>query len=126
MATNTTILIIVATIAAVVFAGMIVGVMCKTRAQERRANAETFRDQAEDDARRLRRRQTLTDAYDARIQAAHVEIDSKTIRACRLQQQPTVHRREAAASRDQLNEQRHPAGNLGAAIQPPAMPRLAG
>jgi len=89
MATNTTILIIVATIAAVVFAGMIVGVMCKTRAHERRANAETFRDQAEDDARRLRRRQTLTDAYDARTQATRAEIDHLTTRAG-LQEQATA------------------------------------
>ena len=89
MATNTTILIIVAAIAVLVFAGMFVGVVCKTRARERRVNAAAFRDQAEDDARRLRRRQALTDAYDARTQAAQVEIDHKTIRAG-LQQQATA------------------------------------
>jgi hypothetical protein len=61
--------------ATLLFVGMIVGVVCKTRAQERRVNADASRDRTEDDARRLRRRQALTDAYDARTQAAQVEID---------------------------------------------------
>jgi uncharacterized protein HemX len=98
MAANTTILIIVAAIAVLVFAGMAVGVVCKTRARQRRVNAEAFHDQAQDDARRLQRRQALTEAYDARTQAAQIEIDNKTIRAGRLQQQSNVQSREAATT----------------------------
>jgi len=89
MAANTTILIIVAAIAALVLAGMVVGVMCKTRAHGRRVNAAAFRERAEDDARRLRRRQALTDAYDARTQATRAEIDHLTTRAG-LQEQTTA------------------------------------
>ena len=101
MATNTIVLIIVTAIAALVLAGMIAGVAYKTRTIQRPVNGETFRDQADEDAQRLRRQQALADEYAARAHAAQVEIDIKTIRACRLQQQATVHRSEAAASREQ-------------------------
>ena len=97
MATNTTVLIVVTAMAALVLAGMLVGVAYKTRTQQRNINGETIRDQAEEDALRLRRREALADEYAARADAAQVEIDIKTIRACRLQQQPTVHRTEAAS-----------------------------
>ena len=50
MATNTTVLIVVAAIAALVLAGMIVGVAYKTRAPGRHVNGETIPDQAEQDA----------------------------------------------------------------------------
>ena len=85
MATNTTVLIVVTAIAALVLAGMLVGVAYKTRTQQRNINGETIRDQAEEDARRLRRREALADEYAARADAAQVEIDIKTIRACRPQ-----------------------------------------
>ncbi len=68
----------------------------------------------------------LADEFDARAHAAQVEIDIKTVRACSLQQQATVHRSEAVTSRDQLNELRDSADKLTAAAQPPAMPRRAG
>ena len=61
MATNTTVLIVVTAIAALVLAGMLVGVAYKTRTQQRNINGETIRDQAEEDARRLRRREALAD-----------------------------------------------------------------
>lgn len=123
MAANTTVLIVVAAIAALVLAGMIVGVAYKTRAPGRHVNGETIPDQAEQDALRLRRHQALADEYAARAHAAQVEIDIKTIRARRLQQQATVHRREAAASHDQLNEQRDSADKFGAAAHTRELPR---
>ena len=90
MAANTSVLIVVAAIAALVLAGMIVGVAYKTRAPGRHVNGETIPDQAEQDALRLRRHQALADEYAARAHATQVEIDIKTIRARRLQQQATV------------------------------------
>jgi hypothetical protein len=102
MATNTTVLIIVAAIAALVLAGMVVGVAYKTRTEGRLVKKETIPDQAEQDALRLRRHQALADEYAARAHAALVEIDIKTVRACSLQQPETVHRGEAVTSRDQL------------------------
>jgi hypothetical protein len=119
-------LIVVAAIAALVLAGMVVGVAYKTRNSRRNINGTTIRDQAEEDARRLRRQEMLADEYAVRAHAAQVEIDIKTVRACSLQQQATVHRSEAVTSRDQLNELRDSADKLTAAGQPPAVPRLAG
>ena len=122
MATNTTVLIVVAAMAALVLAGMIVGVAYKTRTEGRRVKGETIPDQAEEDALRLRRQQALADEYAARAHAAQVEIDIKTIRACSLQQQATVHRSEAATSRDRLNEQTDSADTFGAAAHTRELP----
>ena len=81
MATNTTVLIVVAAIAALVLAGMLAGVAYKTRTQGRHVKGETIPDQAEEDALRLRRQEALADEYAARAHAAQVEIDIKTVRA---------------------------------------------
>jgi hypothetical protein len=80
MATNTAVLIVVTALAAVVLAGMLVGVAYKTRTQQRNITGETIRDQTEEDALRLRRREALADEYAARAHAAEVDIDIKTIR----------------------------------------------
>jgi hypothetical protein len=80
MATNTAVLIVVTALAAVVLAGMLVGVAYKTRTQQRNITGETIRDQTEEDALRLRRREALADEYAARAHAAEVDIDNKTIR----------------------------------------------
>ena len=93
MATNTTVLIVVAAMAALVLAGMIVGVAYKTRTEGRRVKGETIPDQAEEDALRLRRQQALADEYAARAHAAQVEIDIKTIRTCSLQHSDSPSRR---------------------------------
>jgi len=123
MATNTTVLIIVAAMAALVLAGGLWGVVYKTRTPKR---GETVRDQAEEDALRLRRQEVLADEYAARAHAAQVEIDIKTIRACRLEEQATVQRSEAAANREHLSEQSDRADEFNAEAQTREMPRLAG
>ena len=104
-------------------AGVLAGVVYKTRTPRR---GETVREQAEEDALRVRRQEVLADEYAARAHSAKVEIDIKTVRACSLQQQGTVHRTQAVTSRDQLNELRGSADKLTAAARPPAMPRLTG
>ena len=114
MATNTTVLIVVAAMAALVLAGVLAGVVYKTRAPKW---GETARDQAEEDALRLRRQEVLADEYAARAHSARVEIDIKTIRACRLEEQATVQRSEAAAARDQLSEQSDRADKFNAEAQ---------
>jgi hypothetical protein len=123
MATNTTVLMIVVAMAALVLAGVLAGVVYKTRTPKRGA---MVRDQAQEDALRLRRHKALADEFDARAHAAQVEIDIKTVRACGLQQQATDHRSEAVTSRDHLNELRESADKPTAAGQPPTIPRLAG
>jgi hypothetical protein len=126
MAINTLVLIVVAALAALVLASVLALVVYKTRTQQRHVCGETLHDQAEEDALRLRRQEALADESAARAHAAQVEVDIKTVRACSLQQQATVHRTEAVTSRDQLNELRDNADKLTAAGQPPTMPRLAG
>jgi hypothetical protein len=123
MATNTTLLMIVAAMAALVLVSVLAGVVYQTRAPKR---GEKVRDQAEEDALRLRRHEALADEFDARAHAAQVEIDIKTVRAWSLQKQPTVHRSEAVISRDQLNELRDSADKLGAAAQTRELPRPVG
>jgi hypothetical protein len=125
VATNTTVLILVTAMAALVLTGVLALVVYKTRNQQRYGNGETIRDQVEEDARRLRRQEVLADQLDARAHAAQVEIDIKTVRACTLRQQATAHRSEAVTSRDHLNELRDSADKLSAAARPPAMPRRA-
>jgi hypothetical protein len=112
MATNTIVLIIVTAMAALVLAGTLTLVVFKTSPSRRNVNGTPIRDQAEEDARRLRRQETLADEFDARAHAAQVEIDIKTVRACSLQRQATVLRGEAVTSRDQLNELRDSARPL--------------
>jgi hypothetical protein len=112
MATNTTVLIIVTAMAALVLAGTLTLVVFKTSPSRRNVNGTPIRDQAQEHARRLRRQETLADEFDARAHAAQVEIDIKTVRACSLQEQATVLRGEAVTSRDQLNELRDSAQPL--------------
>ena len=68
----------------------------------------------------------LADEFDARAHAAQVEIDIKTVRACSLQQQATIHHGEAAASRDQLNEQSDSSDKLIAAAHTRELPQPVG
>jgi hypothetical protein len=126
VATNTTVLILVTAMAALVLTGVLVLVVYKTRNQQSYGKGETIRDQVEDDALRLRRQEVLADQLDARAHAAQVEVDIKTDRACSLQEQATVLRSDAVTSRDQLNELRDSADKRSAAARSPAMPRRAG
>jgi hypothetical protein len=123
MATNTTLLMIVVAMASLVLASVLAGVVYQTRAPKWGA---TVRDQAEKDALRLSRQELLADESGAKAHAAQVEIDIKTVRANSLQKQATVHRSEAVASREQLNELNDSADKPTAAGQRPAIRRLAG
>ena len=106
MATNTMVLIVVATFATLVLTSALALVAFKTRTQDRHSNGQTIRDQAEENALRPRRQEALADEFETRANAAQVEVDIKTVRACPLQQQATAFRNEAVTSRDQLNEVR--------------------
>ena len=72
--------------AALVLTGALVLVVYKTRTR-RSVKGTTIRDQADEDAVRLRRQEALADEFDARAHAAQVEIDIKTVLACSLQEQ---------------------------------------
>jgi hypothetical protein len=96
MATNTTVLIIVAASAALVLFGMLVVVGRKTRPGRRDNRAATI---ADEHALQLRRG-LLADESAARAEDAIAEIQTS------LQHHETSYRSEAVTSRDQLNEGR--------------------
>jgi hypothetical protein len=101
MAINTTILIVVATVAALVLVGLIVAVTYKTRNQHRHVIDETLQDKAKHDAH-IRHEEALADEYAATAHAAQVEVDVKTARADRLYREAVVQRREAVSCREEL------------------------
>ncbi|AGB21211.1 hypothetical protein Mycsm_00771 [Mycobacterium sp. JS623] len=82
MPTNTTVLVLVAALAVFALAGVVVWVTYKTRAPQRHPTDTTIRDKADQNARRVRRQHALADEYAARIQAAEIEIEVRTLRAC--------------------------------------------
>jgi hypothetical protein len=126
MTTNTTVLIVGAALAALLLAGMLAGVVYKTRTRHRHVNGETIRDQADENARHVRYQESLADVYAVKAHALEVEVDIKTARAWRLQRQAAVYRNEAATSRARLNEQTSRADQLYAAPQAAEAPPLAG
>ena len=80
MATNTMVLMVVATFAALVLTSALALVAFKTRTQDRHSNGQTIRDQAEEIALRPRRQEALADEFETRANAAQVEVDIKTVR----------------------------------------------
>jgi len=93
MATNTTALIVVAAMAALVLIGVLVVVVRKTRPGRRDIRGAAIADEQ-------LRRELLADESAARAQAAMIEIQTS------LQHHDTSYRSEAVTSRDQLNEGR--------------------
>jgi hypothetical protein len=126
MATNTTVLLVSAVVAALLLAGMLAVVVYKTRTRQRQVKGETILDQAEENARHARYQEALADVYAVKAHALEVEVDIKSARALRLQRQAAVYRGEAATSRAQRNEQSNRMDQLYAAPQTAEPPRLAG
>lgn len=87
MGTNTTLLLIVVALAALVLACVVAGVVYKTRAPKW---GEIVRDQAEEDALQLSRQELLADESDAKAHAAQVDIEIKTVRASNSADKPTL------------------------------------
>ena len=72
MAANTILLIAIAAMAVLLFAGTLAVVVYKTRTED-----ETIRDRAEKNARDIRHQEALADEYAAEAHAAQVEVDVK-------------------------------------------------
>lgn len=123
MPTNTTTLIIVTALAALVLVGASAIVVYKTRYKGRKTEGTTLRDLIDADMRRLRRQEDLADRLDAAAHAAQTEIDIKKERASSLRHQATAHRDEAVTFRDHLNELRDQADKLSVAAEHPNIPR---
>ncbi len=102
MTTSTTVLIIVAAI--VLIAGL-TWVARNKRNQQHHVEADNIREDAKHETLLVKRQEALADETAAKARAAQAEADVNAAQAAGLQQQAALHRGEAVASRDHLNEQ---------------------
>ena len=105
MATSTTVLIIVAAVAAVLLIAGLIWVARNSRNRQRHVEADKIRDDARHETLLVKQQEALADETAAKARAAQAEADVKAAQASGLEQQAAVHRGEAVTSRDHLNEQ---------------------
>ena len=105
MATSTTVLIIVAAVAAVLLIAGLIWVARNSRNRQRHVEADKIREDARHETLLVNQQEALADETAAKARAAQAEADVNAAQASGLQQQAAVHRGEAVTSRDHLNEQ---------------------
>ena len=105
MATSTTVLIIVAAVAAVLLVAGLIWVARNSRNRQRHVEADKIREDATHETLLVKQQEALADETAAKARAAQAEADVNAAQASGLQQQAAVHRGEAVTSRDHLNEQ---------------------
>jgi len=105
MATSTTVLIIVAAVAAVLLIAGLIWVARNSRNRQRHVEADKIREDARHETLLVNQQEALADETAAKARAAQAEADVNAAQASGLQQQAAVHRGEAGTSRDHLNEQ---------------------
>jgi FtsZ-interacting cell division protein ZipA len=105
MATSTTVLIIVAAVAAVLLIAGLIWVARNSRNRQRHVEADKIREDARHETLLVNKQEALADETAAKARAAQAEADVNAAQASGLQQQAAVHRGEAVTSRDHLNEQ---------------------
>ena len=97
-------IVIAAVVAVLVIAALIFAASRATR-RRRQRQAEGIREQAKLETARVDRRQALADETAAKARAAQAEAEAKAAEAARLQERAASHHREAATSREQLQNQ---------------------
>jgi FtsZ-interacting cell division protein ZipA len=105
MVTSTTVLIIVAAVAAVLLIAGLIWVARNSRNRQRHVEAEKIRDDARHETLLVKQQEALADETAAKARAAQAEADVNAAQASGLQQQAAVQRGEAVTSRDHLNKQ---------------------
>ena len=125
MTTTSIVLIVVVAVVAILLIATIAWVARNKRNQHRHVEADKIRDQAKDETLQVKQREALADETAAKSRAAQAEADVKAAQASGLQQQAAAHRSEAAASREQLNEQLVRADTMDPASPTPETPRAA-
>ncbi|MEE6136683.1 hypothetical protein SKC41_10090 [Mycobacterium sp. 050128] len=90
---------------AIVLIAALFVVISKSRNRHRMRKAEAIREQARVESARVERREALAQETAAKARAAQAEAEVKAAEAARLQEHAAKHQRDAAASRDRLQEQ---------------------
>src|ERR1700689_4651610 len=117
MATSTTVLIIVAAVAAVLLVAGLIWVARNSRNRQRHVKADKIREDARHETLLVNKQEALADETAAKARAAQAEADVNAAQASGLHQQAAVHRGEAVTSRDHLNKQWDRADTLDPASQ---------
>src|SRR3984885_12460461 len=105
MVTSTTVLIIVAAVAAVLLIAGLTWVARNSRNRQHHVEADKIREDARHETLLVNQQEALADETAAKARAAAAEADVNAAQAAGLQQQAAVHRGEAVTSRDHLNKQ---------------------
>jgi hypothetical protein len=105
MTTSTLIAIVFAAIAAVLIVTALGFVFAHKRTDRRRAEARDIRDRAVEQSHVVGQREALADETAAKARVAQAEADAKSAHASGLQHQAQARRSDAAAARDDLNQE---------------------
>ncbi len=105
MTTNTILLIAVGAVVAILVIAAITVVARNRRTQHHRVEAAEIRGKAEEQSHKVGQREALADETAAKARAAQAEADAKAAHATGLQHQAQIRHSDAAAARDEVNEE---------------------
>jgi cbb3-type cytochrome oxidase maturation protein len=112
MATNTTMWIVIAIVAAVLVLGALAWAGRSRRNHKLHGEAERIRTEVEQESAQVARREALADETAAKARAAKAEAEVKAAEAARLEERALSHRSSVDASRDDLDERRAHADSI--------------
>ncbi|MET0899467.1 MAG: hypothetical protein ABWY45_16285 [Mycobacterium sp.] len=100
------VIVVLLVLAALVFAGR------SRRNKQLHTKAELIREEVEQDAVQVKRREALAEETAAKARAAQAEAEAKAAEAARLAQRADVHRDAVSTSREDLDERRAHADSI--------------
>jgi FtsZ-interacting cell division protein ZipA len=106
MASNTTLWIVIAVVAAVLVLGVLVWAGRSRRNRKLHGEAQRIRTEVEQESAQVARREALADETAAKARAAKAEAEAKAAEAARLEERAQSHRSSVASARDDLDERR--------------------
>ena len=112
MATNTTMWIVIAVVAAVLVLGVLAWVGRSRRNHKLHGEAERIRGEVEQESAQVARREALADETAAKARAAKAEAEVKAAEAARLEERALSHRSSVETSRDDLDDRRAHADSI--------------
>jgi FtsZ-interacting cell division protein ZipA len=105
MTTSTILLIVVVAVVALLLIAAIAWVARNKRNQHRHVEAGKMRDRAEEQSHKVGQREALADETAAKARAAQAEAEAKAAHAKGLEHQAHTRRSDAAAARDEVNQE---------------------
>jgi FtsZ-interacting cell division protein ZipA len=109
---STTVVWIVAVVAALIVIAALVFAARKRRNEHRHVEAERMREDITTHTAKVDKRQALGDETAARARAAEAEAEAKAAEAARLKDRAAGHHEAVAASREDIDERRRRADEL--------------